>query len=529
MAGKGGSAMLLGEILKVAVESIRVNKLRSFLTMLGIIIGIAAVITMVALGEGAQRAVQDRIAGLGANVLTVRPGQSFFGGVDRGSARLTTQDAEAIVANAAAIRAVAPEMERRQQVEFGRNNAQLSIVGSWPSYFEIQNMAVTAGRVFTPGEERGRRRLAVIGSAVAERLGTSAAALMGQTVLIRGIPFEVIGLLEEKGSQGWDNPDERLYVPLSTAQFRVFGSEWLRSINVQAVSAQAMDAAITEIDQVLRREHRLAPGEASDFTVRNQTSLMSTFEETTQTFTFLLAGIALISLLVGGIGIMNIMLVSVTERTREIGVRKALGAANGTLLAMILRETGWLLLAARLVGRGDDERHRAALQEWLALDRTVLLHLFGYAFTNLAAFMVVIAVESKTGKEGIADYAGLASREPFLAMVMSAALFSLAGLPIFAGFVTKFYLFVAAADAGLLWLVIVGVTASLVSLYYYLRVIREMYVGEAVRAGRLGLSPLTGVVLWVMLIGTIAIGVYPGPLTDAISSATTVLTPFRGG
>ncbi|MEJ2216483.1 MAG: ABC transporter permease [Gemmatimonadota bacterium] len=338
--------MLLTEILRVALDSIRANKLRSFLTMLGIIIGIAAVITMVALGAGAQHSVQERLQNLGTNVLTIRGGRHFFGGVDRGGARLTTDDASALRRGALTLKAVSPEMERRQQVVYGNSNANLEIVGVWPDYFDIQNMPLDLGRFFTPGEERGRRRLAVIGANVGERMGVaSSAVLIGQTIMIRGIPFEVIGTLKTRGEQGWMSPDDGIYVPLATAQFRVFGTEIVRSILAQASSAKNMDPAITEIDRILRREHRIQPGDESDFSVRNQTSLMSTFQETTRTFTFLLAGIAMISLLVGGIGIMNIMLVSVTERTREIGVRKALGARRREIMYQFLTEALVLCLA----------------------------------------------------------------------------------------------------------------------------------------------------------------------------------------
>ena len=347
--GRGG--LVIGEVVRVAASAIRANKLRSFLTMLGIIIGIAAVITMVSLGEGAKRSVQDRLANLGTNILTVRPGQSFFGGVDRGDAGLTTDDAQALLGAGAGIVGVAPEMERRLQVSAGAANGSIEILGTWPSFFEVNNYELEWGRFFTPGEERGRRRLAVLGATAGERLGMEdTSELLGKTIQIRGIPFEVIGVLKARGDGGWNDPDQRVYVPLATAQFRVFGTDRLRSISVQTSSPAVMDQATGAIDAVLRREHRLQPGQPSDFTIRDQAVFIDTFQETTRTFSFLLAGIALISLLVGGIGIMNIMLVSVTERTKEIGVRKAMGARRRDILLQFLTESLMLCMAGGVVG-----------------------------------------------------------------------------------------------------------------------------------------------------------------------------------
>ena len=343
--------MIIGETINVALGAIRANKLRSFLTMLGIIIGIGAVITMVALGEGAKRIVEARLSSLGTNVLTVRPGQEFFGGIDRGDTRLTSDGALAIkLQQSPNIAAVSPEMGRRQQVAYGGNNANLQITGVWPEYFGIQNSRITLGRMFTEGEERGRRRVVVLGARVGERLNVPTQMLLGNTISIRGIPFEVIGVLDAKGDQGFSNPDETLYIPLATAQFRVIGTDRVSTIHVQATDALNMDRAVADIDRALRREHRLRPGEPSNFNVRNQTMLLETAQETTQTFSFLLAGIAFVSLVVGGIGIMNIMLVSVTERTREIGVRKALGAKRRDILLQFLVEALVLCIAGGAIG-----------------------------------------------------------------------------------------------------------------------------------------------------------------------------------
>ena len=344
--------MLFGEIFMVALGAIRANKLRSALTMLGIVIGVAAVITMVALGAGAQKAVQERIQQLGTNLLSIYPGQSFMRGVASNQrVNLTMDDADAIRQAARVITEVVPELNSNQQVKLNNQNINVNIIGTTPNFVPVNNYKVAAGRMFTAGDDDGRKRVAVIGWGVPGMLNVNGLAMLGQTVLIRGIPFEVIGLLEEKGTTGgWGNPDEQILIPLQTARYRVFGTDRLRSITVQVGSADSINIGMLEIERALRSAHGIRPGGENDFQIRNRADFLATFEETTRTFTFLLAGIAAVSLLVGGIGIMNIMLVSVTERTREIGVRKALGATRKSIMLQFLVEAIVLCLMGGIVG-----------------------------------------------------------------------------------------------------------------------------------------------------------------------------------
>jgi len=344
--------MLVGETVAVALQSIRANMLRSMLTMLGIIIGVGAVITMVALGNGAQKAVRDRIAALGANVLTVTAGQAMFGGIritDR--TILSTDDYDALLRDAHLLKAVVPEMQQSLQVKYGNQNSNLNIVGTTANYTTVKNYTLPYGRMFTEGEDQARQRYAVLGASVPRMLGGNPAGMIHQTLLIRGIPFEIIGVLSEKGSAGgFGNPDEQILIPLETARYRVFGSNRLRSFSVQVKDSVPVEQGMVDLERVLRREHKIRPGGENDFTIRNQQDVLATQEQATQVFTSLLASIAAVSLLVGGIGIMNIMLVSVTERTREIGVRKALGATRINILMQFLIEALTLCLLGGVIG-----------------------------------------------------------------------------------------------------------------------------------------------------------------------------------
>jgi|SRR5450759_341604 len=345
--------MLIGEIISVALGALRANKLRSLLTMLGIVIGVAAVIAVVALGAGAQSAVKDRITSLGTTLLTVMPGQQRGMGVSFDQAvKLTMADAKAIEEKTTTLNAVQPEINSRVQVQYLNQNASTSAVGTSANYLEVRKYQLEAGRMFTSQEDEGRQRLVVLGQTVVTNLGIrSPDAIIGEAVRIRGLQFTVIGVLKSKGqSSPFGDPDDQVLIPITTGRFRVFGTDRLRSISVLAQSEDKIPDAMADVQRVLRREHRLVSGKADDFQIRSQADFLNTLGETTAVFTYLLSGIAAVSLLVGGIGIMNIMLVSVTERTREIGIRKALGATSANILLQFLIEAVVLCLLGGLIG-----------------------------------------------------------------------------------------------------------------------------------------------------------------------------------
>ena len=374
--------MMIGETIRVAFSSIRSNKLRAGLTMLGIIIGVGAVIAVVALGTGAQRAIEERIKALGANLLTVYPGQSFMGG--RASdvrVSLTVDDATALSRDARLLTAVQPELSRSLQVKYGNRNFNINILGTTANYPEVRNYTVTYGRMFTQGDDGARQRYAVLGSAVPAMFGVNPVSLIGTSIQIRGQPFEVIGILSEKGAAGsFQNPDEQILIPLGTARFRMFGTDRLRSIAVQVREGVPLDQGMVDIERVLRREHKVRPGGDNDFQIRNQQDILATQQQTTETFKMLLGSIAAVSLVVGGIGIMNIMLVSVTERTREIGIRKALGATKINVMLQFLIEALVLCMMGGLLGVMVGAAGARAMSQFLGWNTFISPAAVGVAF-----------------------------------------------------------------------------------------------------------------------------------------------------
>jgi len=371
------------ETVRLALDSMRGNLFRSALTMLGVIIGVAAVIAMLALGRGAKAAVDAQLAMLGSDVLTVTTGMRWASGVARDQQTLTMDDAEALARDARNIAAVVPEQSGRQQVRLGARNLNLSVIGTLPDHARVNGYELEYGQLFTSSDDASRRRVAVLGGEVPELLQVPPASLLGATIVVKNMPFEVVGIYRRKGAVGFGNPDDDVYIPLATSRFRITGSEEVQTISAQVAPGSPLPAAMVEIERVLRREHGLGPGRDNDFTLLDRRHFFFNDTATTEILGFLLAGIAGVSLVVGGIGIMNIMLVTVTERTREIGIRKAIGATRGNILKQFLVESVILCLAGGALGAGLGVATAAALSKFAgwqtAVTADALLLAFGFS------------------------------------------------------------------------------------------------------------------------------------------------------
>ena len=346
--------MNITNILLSAFRALQRNKMRSFLTMLGIIIGVGAVIAMLAIGQGAEYSVQQQISSLGTNVLMVFPGSSQQGGIRMGAGTMTTlteDDALAIARECPAVAYVSPGARSGGQVIAGNMNWATSIEGTSADYLEIRKWKVEYGDFYTDQDVKAAAKVCVIGRTVADNLFPDGGDPVSQNIRIRNVPFKVIGVLEKKGQNAMgQDQDDIILAPYTTVLRRLSHSPNVRYVLVSAVSPNAIITAQNQITEVLRMRHKIAPYDVDDFTIRNQTDLAATATATSEIMTILLASIASVSLLVGGIGIMNIMLVSVTERTREIGIRMSVGAREKDILTQFLIEALVLSLLGGILG-----------------------------------------------------------------------------------------------------------------------------------------------------------------------------------
>jgi len=346
--------MKLKNLLKAAQRSLAKNKMRTFLTMLGIIIGVASVIAMLAIGQGSKQSIQAQISTLGTNVLMIWPQASSTGGVrmEAGSSqKMTLEDVSAVATRCPSLAAVTPVVRTSGQLVYGNLNWRTSVYGVYPDYFDIRNLKLMSGSLFTMGDDRSAAKVCIVGQTVVNNLFGSNAEPLGAFIRINKIPFKIVGITEKKGQNAFgQDQDDMVIAPFSTVQKRMMAITYIQSMLASATAERLIPDASREITDVLKAKHNLGPSEDPDFTIRTQTDIANTATATSGILTILLATIASISLLVGGIGIMNIMLVSVTERTREIGIRMSVGARGRDVLLQFLIEALLISLIGGFIG-----------------------------------------------------------------------------------------------------------------------------------------------------------------------------------
>ncbi|KKR07498.1 MAG: ABC transporter, permease protein [Parcubacteria group bacterium GW2011_GWC2_39_14] len=376
--------MLKRDLVEETYLALIANKVRSFLTVLGIVIGIGSVIAMIAIGQGSQSSIQSNIQSLGSNLIMVTPGAPRGVGTQvsqgRGSATtLVMKDISAIKAESQQYAAIAPELSSRYQVTAKGTNTNTSIVGVTSDYPEVKNIQVASGVFISDKNNSNRAKVAVVGPTVVTDLFGDGVDPVGQTIRIKSISFQIVGVTLAKGGSGFGSQDDMIFIPLTTAQQYLAGSDRLSTLSIQAIDANGMSELQTEITDILLKSHNISDPQAADFQVLNQADIVSAASSVTQTFTMLLGSVAAISLLVGGIGIMNMMLTNVTERTKEIGLRKAIGATRAEISSQFLIEAAMLTFLGGIFG---------VILGWLV---ALLVQKFGGITTEITTSSVLLA------------------------------------------------------------------------------------------------------------------------------------------